>query len=417
MKASGTHPGGDRDYRPVAALVMAAIGVALVLLPFDLRLDVWRNVFGVPPMPESFGDLRGVTSGWDCLHRGIFYLPVNPCDPWAPRASVLPRLWLAPALLGLDQSWTDILGLLVAAAFVLAALAWVGRSGFRETAVVLLALLSPAAMLGMERGNVDLVVFSLLVLGLTALGLAVERGGIVAGALGAAVLGLAAMLKFYPAFALVPLAVRTRWALVGLVAFGVYIVATASDVAAINANVELPYYYAYGLGPLCQALGLPHERKFLFSIVGALVAAVVVAAVALSIRRSGRAASNSTFELGYVAAAAIYAGTFLLADSYPYKLVFLILAIPQALAWTRDPECRYLGVALLAAILAMMWVPRYALGPGWGSEIMAAISAVLFILLGSTCVPIVVRRVAALRPDLTLAVASRLRAGERTRVV
>lgn len=411
MAESAERASDDRDYRPVVALVMAAIGILLVLVSPAIRSTVWLNVFGVPSMSETFGDLRAVTSGWDCLHRGLAFLPVNMCDPWG-RAPNLPQLWLVPGLLGLGQSSTDVLGLLVATAFVLATLAWVGRSGFRETAIVLLALLSPAAMLGMERGNVDLVEFCLVALGLAAFGIVVGRGGVLAGAFGAATLSLAAMLKFYPAFALIPLAVRTRWALVGLVAFGVYMVAAASDVAAINAHLDVPHLYAYGLVPLSVALALPPDRKFLLLLTCLLAIAVLTAAVAPGIRKSGRPASNSTYEMGYVTASAIYAGTFLLAATYPYKLVFLILAIPQCLAWARAPDSRYLGEALLATILAMMWVPRLAFVPGPGSEMMAAISVMLFILLASTSFVLVLRRALALQPDLTFIVASRLRRGK-----
>jgi hypothetical protein len=402
------HASDDRDYRPVAALVMAAVGIVLVLLPPALRSTIWRNVFGVPSLSETFGDLRAVTSGWDCLHRGLAFLPVNQCDPWG-RPPSLPQIWLLPGFLGLGESSTDALGLLIATAFVLAALAWVGRRGFGETAFILLALLSPAAMLGMERGNVDLVVFCVVALGLVALGRAAARGEVLASAFGAVTLSLAAMLKFYPAFALVPLAVRTRWVLVVMVAFGVYMVATAADVAAINTYIDWPHWYAYGLVPLCEALGLPPQRNLILALTVLLVLAVLAAAAAPSVRRSSRLTSTSTFEMGYITSSAIYAGTFLFAATYPYKLVFLILAIPQCLAWRRVPSSRYLGTALLAAILAMMWVPSFALGPGQGQEIMATVSVVLFILLGSTSFLIVLRQLMALRPDVTDIVVARLK--------
>jgi len=147
----------------------------------------------------------------------------------------------------------------------------------------------------------------------------------------------------------------------------------------------------------------------LLLLTGLLVLAVLTVAVVPSVRTSSRFTSTSTFEMGYVAASAVYIGTFLLAATYPYRLVFLILAIPQCLVWTRIPDSRYLGAALLATILAMMWVPSFALVPGQGSEMMAAISVILFMLLGSTSFLIVLRQLLALRPDLTLIVATRLK--------
>ena len=58
--------------------------------------------------PESvtFGDLRSVTSGWECTRRGIDVLPANPCDPNKSPANY-PRIWMSPAFLGLGQGSTE----------------------------------------------------------------------------------------------------------------------------------------------------------------------------------------------------------------------------------------------------------------------------------------------------------------------
>ena len=57
------------------------------------------------------------------------------------------------------------------------------------------------------------------------------------------------------------------------------------------------------------------------------------------------------------AGAAIYLGTFLLGNNWDYRLIFLILAIPQLVAWARDSACavRRAARVVLAAILVSLW--------------------------------------------------------------
>src|SRR5262249_34347434 len=143
-----------------------------------------------------FGDLRNLTTAWECARRHVDVLPINPCDPWT-RPTNYPRLWLAPSFLGLGQGSTFALGLLLVGLFLLAALAVI-PPGASVTfgAVYALALCSPAVMIGVQRGNVDLFIFVLIVLAvlLSRHG----RPGLVASL---ALVCLAAVLKLFPIFA------------------------------------------------------------------------------------------------------------------------------------------------------------------------------------------------------------------------
>ena len=147
--------------------VAAIVGGYFALIAAIGGYTSWGRL-GVPPEGNKnnlwFADLRSVTTAWECTRRHIAVLPVNSCDPWQ-RPANYPRIWLVPSLLGLGQGSTFVLGLVLAALFLVAALAVLpAAAGAGSGALYGAALCSPAVMLGVQRGNVDLAVFAVVVL-------------------------------------------------------------------------------------------------------------------------------------------------------------------------------------------------------------------------------------------------------------
>ena len=56
--------------------------------------------------------------------------------------------------------------------------------------------------------------------------------------------------------------------------------------------------------------------------------------------------------------ALIYLGTFAVANNFDYRLVFLLLTLPQLVEWARMPAHRLssLASATLVAIIVLLWV-------------------------------------------------------------
>src|SRR5581483_3397392 len=159
-------PAIARDVRPLAFIAQqrARLLVALTVGGYIGVLHAigghakWTKV-GVPVIPFWFGDLRNVTSAWECVRQHQAVLPANPCDPYH-RPANYPRLWLLPSHLGLGQGDTYWLGWVVAVLFFVAAVAVVPRgASLRLGLLYAAALISAATMLGVERGNVDLLLF------------------------------------------------------------------------------------------------------------------------------------------------------------------------------------------------------------------------------------------------------------------
>lgn len=313
----------------------------------------WREL-GVPPVSPGFFDLRSVTSGWECARQHVGEWPENPCDPWG-RPENYPRIWIAASVLGLGQDDTYFIGTLIVVGFFAAAIVVLPRSApIGDALVYALALCSPAVMLGVERGNVDLALFGIV----TVAGLVMRRmprGPAVASAL----ILLAAILKLFPIAAVGMLtglprraAVLCTTSVVGL--FTVYAAATFRDIQTIDRVLPQDDEYAYGLHIVGGWLGRLAGSGRVWD--AALVALTAVAALAFRRSLGSRLAMRPSRELDFFCAGAgIYVATFALVRSADYRLVFLLLAIPQLVRWAAAG--RGFALATLVGIVITLWFP------------------------------------------------------------
>lgn len=321
------------------------------------------DVLGVRPLHIPYGDLRSVTSAWECTRRGIDVMAANPCDPYH-RSANYPGIWMAPSSLGLGVGDTVALGGCLAAVFFVAVFAVVSSAARAVDALAYgAAVCSPAVMLGVERGNVDILLFALVVLGV----LLYRRSRL---PFGQAIVLFAAVLKLFPIFA-VGAFVRRRStrSLIGLgvllAAFAVYCLAILDELRVIWRVTPQPSEYAYGIR-ICSewlashaGIGTAHLRAWDVGLALLVVAAMFLVRGRL---RASVASDDSAEQRDvdvFVAGAGIYVLTYVLFRSYEYRLVFLLLAIPQLLRWAH--RRRVLAQVSLAALLATLW---FDLRPG-----------------------------------------------------
>lgn len=329
--------------------------------------------FQVPATSPSFLDLRSVTSGWECTRKGIDVLVRNPCDPF-PRPANYPRVWLWPSFLGLGQSATIILGVVVAAAFFVGALALMGRVESPLDAGVWVALLvSPAVMLGVERGNADLIVFPIVVGALLMLRARMP----IARALAHGAFLFAAMLKLFPALAFVSLLRQPRRRAItgaGLVGVGflIYVIVTFDDIRTIHRVLPQNIYYSYGADVAVRAVTLWLSVRYasLASlgrhgpeqiVLWSAVALAVLVAAAVARTWKPPAATNDRELDAFFAGCGIYVGSFVLEHNFDYRLVYLLLVVPQLLRWVRTSR---LAGAVLVVLVLTMWLSE-ALSNGY----------------------------------------------------
>jgi hypothetical protein len=360
-----------RRLAPSGGQLVLAGAVGLFLVALALRDWYWPP-FGVPA-GTGFGflDVRYFTSAWECIRAGVDVVPANPCDP-LDRPLNYPRIWLAPADLGLGEGATAPLGAGLAVVFLAAVAAVAYRAQAWDGLVYAAALCSPSVLLGIERGNPDLLVFALVVAGVLLLRAAPVWARVAAHAL----LLFAALLKLYPVLAWGPLLRQPRrWVVRGLggvaAAFAVYVALTWDDVRSIQELAPRDVIFSYGAAILGDEVGGT----------AVVLGAVAVGAVSLLVlgRRLGLPPAEDSRELDLLwAGAGVYVGTFALAHNYNYRLAFLLLTMPQLLRWSHQerPAAPFPALAL-TAVLASLWLgaslAQLPLGLGdWWEDVSAS---------------------------------------------
>jgi hypothetical protein len=365
------------DWRIVLVVILAAISVVILSMSPVARAETWTRL-GIAPIPVPFADSRAITSGWECTHRGLNALLQNPCDPYK-RVMQYPKLWMLPAELGLGAAWTNWLGIFNAVAVVGAVVSVIGRLTRAWEGLLYLALLiSPPVVLLVERGNVDGVVFAMVCFGVAAWA---ARGPAIR-AIGLALVLLASMLKLYPLVVAWVLARRGgRWARAALAAagaaFAVYLATTAKEMSMIAGATQQGTFPAYGLNVVVVAvrhpgvhdgpafLALAHSRgDLVFRVTGAVLVFVLAAVLARLLGQHddpGAHPSSSRLDL-LLAGSSIYVASFLVFVNWDYRLTFLLMAMPQLLAWSRStaPAWKWVARASLVALVIAFVTSRFS---------------------------------------------------------
>jgi hypothetical protein len=358
-------------WRPGGRLVLliALLGYLAVLAypNFTSYEPNWARA-GILDTPGiRFADMRSVTSAWECVRKGQQVLVHNYCDPLDQRPANYPSLWMRLSFLGLGQDDTTVLGIAVGIAFLASIFLLAGPLTLREGVLWSALVTSPSVMLGVNRGNVDLLLFAVLVVALVAL----ARAGRGARILGCALVELAALLKLFPIFASAAvLQWRRRPALIGfgtiLLVFVGYALVIRHEIETIRSVVPRSVSLSFGAGVIVDALrGRYGENAFIVSdrplgigLLGVLTM-IVAAGVALVLARSERERPEpSTRLLSLWAGGAIFVGCWAFTEtSFDYRLAFCLLAVPQLLEWTRQsrPAVPFAWGALFL-LLAVLWL-------------------------------------------------------------
>jgi hypothetical protein len=345
-------------FLPVSRLILLLIVGGYFVLLWALGGRSHWHVLGVPNLQIPFGDLRSVTAAWECTRKGIAVMAANPCDPYH-RSANFPGIWMAPSHVGLGVGDTVWLGCALVAAFLIAAVAVLPSSARSVDAVVYgAAVCSPAVMLGVERGNVDIVLFALVVLAVILYRRSDRQPW------GHALILFAAILKLFPIFAAgVLLRQRSKRSLIALgvvlAAFAIYCLAILGELRTIWRVTPQPTEYAYGVRIFSEWIGNAHLRVWDVGVIVLVLIAMVVARRRLQEPlEDGDPAARRDLDL-FVAGAGVYVLSYALFLSYEYRLAFVLLTVPLLLRWTH--ERRLLGVIPLAALLATLW---FDLRPG-----------------------------------------------------
>jgi Glycosyltransferase family 87 len=388
--------GPERDGRVVAAGALVAYFMVVAIPRLLWGINLWPRLIGVPAAPTLFFDARVITSGLDCSRMGFDPLTYNPCD-MSGRPLNYPRVWLLLRSLGVGQSQTDVLGIIFIGVFFASFFLLMGRLTMGEGAIVALAVCSPSVMFGVERANSDIVVFALVAAAVVAWRSDRSRGEVA----GPPLVLVAAFLKLYPVFALPSyLMTRRRNAIVTaaicIAVFAAYVVVYKGDIEAIVRATPHGQYNSYGARILpaaiyhwfvLQAWAAASIVKLALAIVPLLIGAM---AWVIGRRRLPRpdVGEGDWYRLAFTMGSLLFLGTFVLSVNFDYRLVVLLLTLPQLFRWIRDPSPDPRGPLAspaIVSVLILLWIGPHAKPLALSDELVTwATAAILLTLLSAS---------------------------------
>ncbi len=388
---------GSRIFVAIVILGAVLIGLLLSLYGFDNTWQLWN----IPTMSPHFADLRTITGGAESARLGLDPMVENPADPWG-RTMDYPRIWQALFTLGIDHHDTLWMALVMIVGFAAGLFLFVGDIDRTTAWVMAAAVFSPAVLLGIERGNNDLLIFFLLACALVVL----RRHPVAATGL----ITLGGLLMYFPVFGLAALLRESRRKFLTLAGISsgilaLYVLLTYKDVLLIGRGELRGTTISYGFNVLHSAMkdyfGSPNLGGTMLIVSLVCLAAIIVVGIVTRGRCFSTTGPANRMHLdGFRLGAAIYIGTFLLGNNWDYRLIFLLFAIPQLVEWSRatDGRLRLVSRLTLALVMASLWMQfffRFAhFIPGGGYILFAldeaanwSLLAGLIYLLPRTCPP------------------------------
>jgi hypothetical protein len=353
--------------------VVVAVGLivfAMILLALEQIVGwnaTWRAL-GVTPLQPAFFDMHVINDYAACAAKGL--------DPYIPRSCNvanfnIPPTWLWLGSLGIggtDSAWMSVV--MIGAASIVMVMLFCGGPWLNGV-VALAALVSPSVMMGVERGNLDLLILTFV----GASALIYDERKLAPSLAAVGLLGLGIALKLLPMFCVSLLArFGKRTFIVACVISTVgfaFLIFTFQYLVLIRRNVPTTFVLSYGYKAIFLGLDRMREEAGLspwhladtwlpfLTTAFVLVCALTIAARSVFNEREFFSINQSIAGTAFLFGAGIYCGTYLLGTNFIYRLMFLLLCIPQLLDWLRRDYQKANWVhqaGLLTMVLGVLWL-------------------------------------------------------------
>lgn len=337
------------------AFLLILITIMIAVFGFEKILNL---IWNTPTMNPVFADIRSITGVNETLSQGLDPLISNPGDPWG-RTMNYPRIWQYLAeIFNFTQNTSIYFGFVNLALYIFGFLLFSSRLNLSNAMVfvLLMAFLSPASVLAMERGNIDIVIFFLISLSLFYVSSLVFFSGTIL---------LASFLKIFPIVAIVGLLNQSKKSfitalLISFSIFIIYVFFNMQDIILIKKNT-----------PQDQAIGLSYgmnviwmATKILFgSNMGMFLKIFTYLYIFLSFvffcmylqkKQAIFSIIDTTYIDSFRVGSTIYVATFLLNNNFDYRLIFLIFTIPQLILWIKS-DMKILKLTALLSIISIIY--------------------------------------------------------------
>jgi len=376
----------DGRFLVIAALLgyFGLLYLANFFVPYH---KFWRKL-GVPAAENPFIDLAAVLGAFDCDRlTGEVSLTNNSCF----NQISYPSSWSLLTWLGLEQRDTIFLGVLFALIFYVITLMIIGRLNYQEAIVYALILCSPPVMLLVERGNVDIVIYSWLGVGLMIIK---NSRALIFRLCAYLLIFFWGVIKLFPIFGLAVIIKEKRNIFLFLsaifaAAFITYFLASIGEMKTISSiHDDRGFGIRFGYKALFFKVksflsnlslftigetDIKKTLRYMMYIIMSLLTLLILTRVLLSKFKnfqewlssdfvstdSGKSLDKSQYIDYFRLAAGIYLGNFLVIGLVVnYKLTFLIFALPQILDWIIDEIINLLLFANLLYI-SLLSMPEW----------------------------------------------------------
>jgi hypothetical protein len=373
----------------VIAALLGYFGLLYLANFFVPYHKFWRKLGVVAAVKNPFIDLAAVLGAFDCDRlTGEVSLTNNSCF----NQISYPSSWSLLTWLGLEQRDTIFLGVLFALIFYVITLMIIGRLNYQEAIVYALILCSPPVMLLVERGNVDIVIYSWLGVGLMIIK---NSRALIFRLCAYLLIFFWGVIKLFPIFGLAVIIKEKRniflfLAAIFAAAFITYFIASIEEMKTISQAFDVEsVWFRFGhqalflkvktfLLNLSLSTGgetdIKKTLRYMMYIIMSLLTLLVLTRVLLSKFKifkewlssdfvsadSGKSLDKSQYIDYFRLAAGIYLGNYLVIGLVmDYKLTFLIFALPQILDWIKQENQLSLSssMALVAIVVTFYASP------------------------------------------------------------
>jgi hypothetical protein len=342
-----------------ATLFLSAVVIFFAILFQVLGVEGTWSLWQIPFLPFSFGDFRTITAGAEAVGLGLDPLLENPLDPWL-RPLNYPRLWQGLYWFGVKYSHTAYIGSAVIGLFIISLYWFLAKLDTRSFFISAFGIFSPSTILAVERCNADLLMFVLIVLSV----LALQKNRLLASC---TLILTASVLKLFPIFSLLILLRERkiqalRYIAVSFTIFLIYMVATWRDILLVKKISPISSWLSYGFHVLWMRAvkEVPASGPIVKALSGLALAVIAIYIFnALRLPEIVRRDDEPREYLDWFrAGAVIYVSSFLvIGNNFDYRLIFLILTLPQLALWIKldDHHSSKISLATLLGIFGSFW--------------------------------------------------------------
>ena len=315
---------------------------------------------------RSFADIYYLLKVAECNHQGYnVYQPTACADGIF---LVYPKIWLGIYYTGLKADNALIIGLVLISILFISLFKLIGKISLKEGLYYSLFLSAPPIVYCIEYGNPDIIIFILCVISVLLFRNKISRK------LLSLPLMFAAFLKLFPFITIASLLDNNKSKSIkiflSLLSISLLYITINWNHILFFSHIGYNYYF---LGSWEGCFGARavfdyfdqyepiHNNIFsllpsTFFAYGTTILILVMSWIFA--RRFKFNLPESDFLFSFKLGALLYIGIFLLGKQYDYKLILLLLVIPQLFQWIKDPRIKALAFSALVGIIISLWSHR-----------------------------------------------------------